>query len=484
MNEEFNDGEKEAGGSALVSPEPVSPAPAGPSPAVYVTETKKKNTVIYIVFAVVIFLIAFFAGFMTSRFVKSKETRSFEWVLKTIRQYYYEDVSDDALLNSSLDGLVSNLDIYSAYYTPEEYRREQAAHSGSMSGIGISLGEIDAKYATAHPAGQSGVYIRRVVGNSPAFQSGIKAGEFIKSLKSGGTEKTVKTLSDLSAFTDAKADGERFTIVTDRGEYEVWKENYKASYCSMTTASVSYNVTYGDGGMKIEKESGGIEQLGGAAYMKLTQFYGYAADEMAELIKIFNAEHCTSLILDLRGNGGGYVDVMCDMSGIFTGQLKNSYSSAMHAVYKNGARESMSVTKKYSADKQLAEGVKVSVLADCNTASASEALIGVLFDNGVIGYEDIYVSELPDLYFEATGTANKSGRTYGKGIMQTTYVHPVTKEALKLTTAQIYWPKGTTSIHKTGVGKAQGCNTVAADWDVTYGDEQLLAAIEKINAAA
>ncbi len=206
---------------------------------------------------------------------------------------------------------------------------------------------------------------------------------------------------------------------------------------------------------------------------------------MAELIEKFNAQECKSLILDLRGNGGGYVNVMCDMAGIFTGRLGNAEKVAMRAVYKSGKVEAYAVNRNFCASKQqLPAGTKVSVLADNGSASASEALIGVLIDNGVIDYGDIYISDFGEEYLAFSGTENKNKRTYGKGIMQTTFVNHSTGEALKLTTAKIYWPKGLISIHDIGLrGDIEGdmrCKTVKTDWEVTYGDTQLAAAVAAI----
>ena len=121
----------------------------------------------------------------------------------------------------------------------------------------------------------------------------------------------------------------------------------------------------------------------------------------------------------------------------------------------------------------------MSVLADNGTASASEALIGVLIDNGVMDYGDVYISDFSESYLKFTGTADKNGRTYGKGIMQTTFVNHSTGEALKLTTAKIYWPKGDVSIHDVGLTDEK-CKTVPTDWEVTYGDTQLAAAVAAI----
>ncbi|MDE7380057.1 MAG: hypothetical protein K2N14_03290 [Clostridia bacterium] len=446
-------------------------------------EKKNKGKIIAAVaIAVAIFIVAFFSGFVTARLSRSRDVKSFEWALKTIKENYYQDIPDDSYLDGSLKGFAAlYLDRYSTYYTKEEFLELMAESGGSMEGVGVAYVYLTDE--DKHPQGKSGVLIEQVVGNSPAYKSGLRAGEFISSVSDSKGTYEIEGQNWFSDFIDGKSVGEEFTLISDHGEYKVSKQAYSASFCYMSTKTKRWNVEYENNARNIVQTDEGISCLpNGAAYLRLDQFYGNAADEMAELIEKFNAEHCDSLILDLRGNGGGYVDVMCSMSNIFTGQLQNSNPIAMQAIYKNGKVESFAVDKKYSKNAQLEQEIKVSVLADNGTASASEALIGVLVDNGVIDYGDIYISDFSKAYLDFTGTADKNCRSYGKGIMQSMFVHPLTGEALKLTTAKIYWPKGETSIHDVGLNTKQGCKTVKADWDVTYGDPQLALAVDLIYA--
>lgn len=442
-------------------------------------QSGRAKKIITALVALAIAAVFFFAGFAVAKLTKKREVSSFEWAMRIVRDNYYEDVSTDDFLIGSLKGFADErLDIYSEYYTAEEYRAMVASNSGSKSGVGVSFTYVG---EGVHPQNKSGVLIESVVGNSPAYKSGLRAGEFISSAVYNGETATFSSSDDFIAFIDARADGEEFTLHSDRGQYTVAKSAYTQSYCYMATADKQWNVFYESKKRTVSETEGGIECLPvGAAYLRLDQFFGNAAYEMAELIEEFNAEKCTSLILDLRGNGGGYVNVMSDISGIFTGQLENPNPISMRAVFKDGHTESTHVTDKFAAEKQLPAGVKVSVLADNGTASASEALIGVLIDNGVIDYGDIYISEFGEKYLDFSGTEKKNGKTYGKGIMQSTFVNPRTKEAFKLTTAKIYWPKGETSIHGVGLNASMGCKTVPTDWDVTFGDTQLVKAVEMI----
>jgi carboxyl-terminal processing protease len=213
-------------------------------------------------------------------------------------------------------------------------------------------------------------------------------------------------------------------------------------------------------------------------YIRVSQFYGTAASEFLLLVKKFNALNCTSLILDLRSNGGGYVDIMCRMAGVFSG---GEQKVAMVAKDKNGKTTKTYCSAISDETKRISSDVDVYVLANSNTASASEAMIGAMVCYGALKTENIFLSDYSDEflnYYYGTGTV-KNARTYGKGIMQTTYKNVFTGVAIKLTTAKVYWPDGETCIHDDndgnggGVNTSMGCRTVKCDWEFTKGDTEL-----------
>ena len=399
-----------------------------------------------------------------------------DWAVAMIDAYYYYDVSEDDVRSAGLENLTGNvLDIYSGYYTAEEYAALQSSNEGNRSGVGIGYYMLS---SSSEEVGGSGVYIDTVFGNSPAERSGLRPGTFVIGAETAdGTETAIESTDDLSAFVGARGAGENFTLITNKGRYEMAKQDYIMSYCHMATSSEEWTISYSASGtMSIDSdESDRYSYLPeGAAYISLSQFYGNAAKEMAELIRIFNDTGCTSLIFDLRNNGGGYVSVMQSLTHLFTADLENSSDIAMYAQFKDGSRLNYDVDK-FTSDSQcyLPAGTQVTVLANNGTASASEALIGALISNGVIGYDDVWVSQFSDEYIAATGLAEDfNSRTYGKGIMQSTFVYAFTGEALKLTVAGIFWPNGTT-IHGKGLTVDDGCHAVQAEWNVTYGDEEL-----------
>ena len=408
-------------------------------------------------------------------------TDSADWARRTIQQNYYRFDGDYSSLENleglTIEEMVQKLDIYSAYYTREQYAAVYAENAGSKSGIGISYSYVEGK----------GVVLYSVVGNSPAKKVGLKAGDVIVSASAGG--ESVQ-FTDKDAFTDfakARVTGEEFTLNLEDGRsVTLAKTEYTASYASMYLNDCSYEIEYYDGTYKVQPYPGGIPQLPeGTAYMYLSQFYGNAANEIGELIAVFNDRGCNSLILDLRDNGGGYVDVMAKIGGLFTTKSLDSAAVAMVAKYKSGKEytEYCPYYKDEINEKMLLPaGTSVYVMANVNTASASEALVGVLVSYNILKYENIFLSEYKDL----------EARSYGKGIMQSTFENRTTGEVLKLTVAGIYWANGQT-IHGKGLtathlsddpAAPDKCSVApASDTIVNVGyDDELKPVIDKIIA--
>ena len=101
-----------------------------------------------------------------------------------------------------------------------------------------------------------------------------------------------------------------------------------------------------------------------------------------------------------------------------------------------------------------------------------DTLVTAMIDYGTVSYSDIFL----------TDTAGEGfARTYGKGIMQTSYSNTSTGEAVKLTSAQIYWPKGN-SIHGKGVDTDDGAVAVRAASFGEYADAELTEILSRIAA--
>ncbi len=435
----------------------------------------KKITVVLLI--LILAASSFTAGFFVRKLTQGAGLSSYEWFTKTIDKYYYfGDTSGDFTSGSLKEIADKYLDRYSEYYTAAEYESILKSNSGAKSGLGVSYAFVEGK----------GVYVSSVVGNSPAYISGLRAGDWLESGRAeGGEQVDFTSAKNFSDLINSVSDGRELTFTSTEGtEYSMSKSEYTASYVTMSTAHTSWR--FGDaetGGLALYEDAQGKMSFlpEGAAYMKLSQFYGTAPREFYVLAEKFNAMQCKSLILDLRSNGGGYVSVMQDIAGAFSGGGKKL---AMLARDKRGGQE-----KYYCAEVEreyrIPADTEIYVLANSGTASASEALIGALVCYGVLDYENIFLSDYSDEYtdwLESTGQEVKTRQTFGKGIMQSTFINNSTKEALKLTTAQIYWPDGKTCIHDRGVTEEDGCTTVKAQWQHTRDDGELKVVAEIIKS--
>lgn len=428
------------------------------------------------VVAIAIAVLSFFAGFFVQRCSSDKTLSSYEWAMKTIKDNYYFGEPDINYTQTSLKAIAEMyLDKYSEYYTKEEYEAIQKSNSGSKSGIGISYSYVNGR----------GIFVSRVVGNSPAYESGLRQGDWlISGSAEGGKEVVFTSTKSFQDIINSASNGVKLNLTSEDGTvYSMAKAEYTASYTSLSTSTSGWTFhDSADGGLALYEQTDlRLSYLpAGCAYLRLDQFYGTATNEFYSLIEKFNAMQCTSLILDLRSNGGGYVSVMQDIAGSFAdGKSK----LAMLSRDKKGNEEKFDCKKVTDKNKRVDNSVKVFVLANSGTASASEALIGAMYCYGALSYENIFLSQYGEEYTDWLTSTNqevKNAQTYGKGIMQSYFTNSLTGEVLKLTTAKIFWPDKTTSIHDRGVTLADGCTPVNAEWEWTKGDKELQSAVQII----
>ena len=394
---------------------------------------------------------------------------SYDWALDTIEKYYVGGEFDASKAEEKTPAALAKLlDKYSAYYTKEQYEEVVKSNAGEFFGLGVTLQRVEG----------AGAMIVTVSGNSPALKAGLEPGDIVTGGEAQGVSVTFENYSQFSDFIDARKKSEQFILRTEEREYTLSKESFTQSYVSMSTNSTGweFRASVGDKLAMFENRDMSMDFLPeGAAYIKLSQFYGEAASEFGKVVEKFNSYSMDTLILDLRNNGGGYVSVMQNIGGYF---VKSASKVGMTAVYKNGKKDDF---KCASYKNKIGEEVQVYILANSGTASASEALMGVLIDYGISSYNNVFLSDYSEEYLATLGAGAKTGRSYGKGIMQSTYTNWQTKEVLKLTNAKIYWPNGK-CIHDIGLTEADGCILVKTENIVTKGDKELKEVVEIIKS--
>ncbi len=401
-------------------------------------------------------LAIFFLGYFVCWATLDPEIRTLMSVKKKIQKEYYQEVTDEEFYAAIFGGINEDLlDPYSEYMTSEQFAAAIQDLEGNRSGLGLVF---------------DGLRITRVCGNSPAEAAGFKAGE--KVIACGKTAENLSTCADFQAFSDmvdSYGEEEGFCVKVEGKDGErvvdVYKTVYVENYVFYRTKEASYAFT-GENALLMTQKGAPMSALNAeTAYIRLVQFTGNAADCFAQCMEKFKADGKKHLIVDLRGNGGGYLDTMQSIASYFCKTATESKPIAAVADYGNrrvAYRAAGNVYENY-----FAEDSRICVLADKDSASASECLIGCMLDYGAISYQDICLAE-------RGGVA----KTYGKGIMQETFlIHMLEQDALKLTTAEIRWPTSNRSIHGRGVLPDDGALTVEENYDF---ETETAAAIAKL----
>ena len=194
------------------------------------------------------------------------------------------------------------------------------------------------------------------------------------------------------------------------------------------------------------------------AYILYKEFAYHSETQLDTTLNYLISRGKTKLILDLRNNPGGYLDVLTTVAAEFLG--KNGEKGITVAV----SKDKNQAKTYYKTGNNNYKNLKIVVLADYDTASASESLMGAMIHYGIISNETMVITK-------KDGVA----KTYGKGIAQTTFPNLVTGEAIKLTTDYIFWPDEVTCIHGKGIS-VTGDNAVEPSEDGSC-DNELLRAV-------
>ncbi len=274
-----------------------------------------------------------------------------------IRGDYVDEISDEELVDGAVRGMIEYglEDPYSGYLPPSDYEEALEDLSGEFSGIGAEVGiqnlEDPSDLASCTVVTQTCVMVVVApLAGSPAEAAGLRAGDHI--LEIDGTSTIGESVSSL-VFEVRGEEGTDVTLTIQRDE--------DVTDITITRAVIDLR----------EVESGMLE--GGVGYLRLTSFTDRAPDLFAEALRARLADGATSIVLDLRGNPGGYIHAARSIAGQFVpaGQL-------LFTVEHEG-----SIDRYESEEGGLAQGdaIAVVVLVDAGSASASEIVAAALQEN-------------------------------------------------------------------------------------------------------
>lgn len=320
-------------------------------------------------------------------------TTGIETTLAAIRTIledeYIGELDDEQMLQMAIKGYVAGVgDEYTEYYTPEEMDQEYSTAMGNYVGIGIYM-VVNYEEGT--------ITVVEPMEGSPAEEAGLKQGDLITKVE--GEEVTAENVSDISN----KIKGEEGTTVKleitseDGTIREVDVERRKIEVSHINSRMLENNI----------------------AYIQILDFDGGTAEEFKENYDNLESQGATSLIIDLRDNGGGVVDEAIDILEM----ICDKGSTLLIETNKDGDETVTESSKNPTID------VPIMVLVNEHTASASEIMAGALKDNN-----------------KATiiGTT-----TYGKGVIQT-LMRLSDGSGLKVTTEE-YCTPSKNKINKVGI---------------------------------
>ncbi len=320
----------------------------------------------------------------------SKVSEKEEAIYNTIDDYYLNEIDNDKIQNGIFKGMVDSLgDPYTVYYNPEEYKQFTSSSSGTYSGIGVAVSQNVTTGA---------ITIVKTFKKGSGEKEGMKPGDVIYKVE-GKKIEGLELSKVVSMIKGEEGTFVKVTVLRDGKEIEFNLERKK-----LEVDTVNY---------RMEDRSG--KKIG---YISVSEFDEVTASQFKSAISELSKEGMEGLVIDLRDNPGGLLDVTCEM---LDRMIKKGL--LVYTVDKYGKRVDEDATDSDSFDKPVA------ILVNGNSASASEVFSGAMKD-----------------YDAATLVGT---RTFGKGIVQS-IVPFGDGTAMKVTVSKYYTPNGV-NIHGTGI---------------------------------
>ncbi len=326
--------------------------------------------------------------FIGSRFTVNKPVadndRKLNAILNLIAQDYVDTTNLHDLIEMSIPEILSNLDPHTSYFSAEELRAATDDLNGSFSGIGISFVLVN-----------DTIGVVEVIPGGPSEKVGIMAGDRIVTIDdSTATGEKMTNGAVMKRLRGAK--GTKVKLGIQR------PNTSKILTFTVTRGDIPVNTV--DAYYMLDKNTG---------YVKINQFGRHTYDEFLTAMASLDEEGAKRYIIDLRGNGGGFMEMAVLMV--------NEFLPADQPIVFTKGRYKRDDSEVWSDGNGSFQDAEVAVLIDEFSASASEIFAGALQDNDrglIVGC-----------------------RSFGKGLVQKEFVLP-DSSAIRLTTARYYTPSG------------------------------------------
>ncbi|MBW4827714.1 MAG: S41 family peptidase [Clostridiaceae bacterium] len=309
---------------------------------------------------------------------------------ESIKKNFLKDVKDEKLMDGQLKGMLESLeDPYSTYMTKAEFNDFMEHTKGVYGGIGVIVS----------PGEDNLITVVSPIEDTPGEKAGLKTGD--KIIKVDGKEFTADKMDAAVKLMKGKP-GTDVNLTILRKDKDKKAENLE---------------------LKIKREEIRLKSVKAQmledkiGYIKITSFDDLTYKDFKKEFEVLEKDEAKGIILDLRNNPGGLLDVCADIADEFLGE-----GTIVYTEDKNGEREYL------NSDKGKTD-LPLVVLVNEGSASASEILAGAIkdTDRGVL-----------------VGT-----KTFGKGIVQRIIKLP-DGSGYKMTVSEYFTPKGT-NIHGIGI---------------------------------
>lgn len=300
-----------------------------------------------------------------------------------IANLYVDETNPDKLVESAIIGMLEELDPHSTYSNAEEVKKMNEPLQGNFDGIGIQFNMAE-----------DTLFVIQPVSGGPSEKVGIRAGDRIvmvnDTLIAGVKMSTDDITRRLKGPKGTKVD----VKVVRRGVNELLSFTIKRDKIPVYSLDASYMIT---------------PKIG---YIKINRFGATTYDEFMDALASLKGQGMQDLILDLQGNGGGYLNAAIDIANEFLGQGEL-------IVYTEGRRNPR--REFFAKGNGKHQNGKLVVLVDEYSASASEIVAGAVqdWDRGMV----------------------VGRRSFGKGLVQRPIDLP-DGSMIRLTVARYYTPAG------------------------------------------
>ena len=300
-----------------------------------------------------------------------------------INRCYVDEINEDEIVEEGIRSMLKKLDPHSTYTDPKETKTLLEEMQGSFGGIGIQFNMLD-----------DTLYVIRATAGGPSARAGIKAGDRIVSVNDTAIAGVKMERSDIMSRLRGVEGTELNVQVKRAGVPGLLPFSLVRGKIAMESVDVAYMV---------DKKVG---------YIRITSFGANTHKEFVAKLDSLKNRGMKSLVLDLQGNGGGYLSAAVDIA--------NEFLERTNLVVYTEGRTSPRYEHLAQGGGRFTQGNLV-VLVDETSASAAEILAGAVqdWDRGII----------------------VGRRTYGKGLVQRPFPLP-DNSMVRLTIARYYTPTG------------------------------------------